>query len=366
MKRKILLVIGLVIMASIGVTIMSSTDESGKFVNTDTRYETDVTNIWQITKAYIKTNRVTPTPSNTIPVLPITQEQLGASHDALYRLGHSAILMRLNGKLVLTDPALSERASPVQWAGPKRFHENPINGEDLPEIDIVVISHDHYDHLDKDSIQLLDGKVKRFLAPLKVGQRIIEWGISADKVVEMDWWDEYSYEGIKFVATPSQHFSGRSLFDRDTTLWASWVIQTDKRNIFFSGDSGYFKGFKEIGETYGPFDITMVETGAYNTLWSDIHMMPESSIQAHIDLKGKHMIPIHNGTFDLSLHDWYEPFERALALAERHGVSLITPKFGQEIMLDNIPVTALWWREVEQDKHWEGQQLAKNKHSIDQ
>ncbi|PKF81213.1 hydrolase [Vibrio sp. vnigr-6D03] len=360
MKRRILLVIGVIVMATAGITIMSSSNEDGKFVNTDTRYETDSSNIWQITKAYVKANRITPTPSTEIPVLPVTPEQLSASHDAMYRLGHSTILMRLNGKLILTDPVLSERASPVQWAGPKRFHESPISGEDLPEIEVVVISHDHYDHLDKDAIKLLDSKVKRFLAPLKVGQRMIEWGVSPDKVIEMDWWDEYTVEGIKFVATPSQHFSGRGLFDRDKTLWASWVIQSETHNLFFSGDSGYFNGFKQIGEKYGPFDVTMVETGAYNELWSDIHMMPEGSMQAHLDLKGHYMMPIHNGTFDLSLHDWYEPFERVLDLATQNNVTLLTPKFGQEIALDNVPTTPHWWREVEAEKHWDEGEVAKN------
>ncbi|WP_281830698.1 MBL fold metallo-hydrolase [Vibrio nigripulchritudo] len=360
MKRNIAIGIGVIVMAAAGYKFTSSNNVEGKFVNTDTSYETGAANIWEITKAYVKANRVTPTPSTQIPVLPVTAKQLAEKHDAMFRLGHSTILMRLDGKLILTDPVLSERASPVQWAGPKRFHESPISGEDLPEIDVVVISHDHYDHLDKDAIKLLDGKVKQFLTPLKVGQRMIDWGVNPDKVVEMDWWDEIIVDGIKFVATPAQHFSGRGVFDRDQTLWASWVIQSEQRNLFFSGDSGYFKGFKEIGDKFGPFDVTMVETGAYNELWSDIHMMPEGSMQAHLDLTGSHMMPIHNGTFDLSLHDWYEPFERVLSLAKENDVTLLTPKFGQEITLDNIPQTSLWWREVEGEKTWEEGKIAQN------
>lgn len=324
-------------------------NEKGKFVNSEIRYKPSLSNIWDMIKEQFTTKRNAATPSDVIPLHTLSREQLEADKDdALYRLGHSTILMRLNGSYVLTDPVFSDRASPVQWAGPKRFHPAPIAIDGLPEIKAVIISHDHYDHLDKAAIKSLADKVEYFITPLKVGENLIAWGVDKSKIIELDWWQEVKVEGLTFVATPSQHFSGRGLFDRDETLWASWVIQSDKRNLFFSGDSGYFSGFKEIGDKYGPFDITMIETGAYNALWAEIHMLPEQSLQAHIDLRGKAMLPIHNGTFDLALHDWYEPFERITQLAQEKNVNLLTPLFGQPVEIEQPSAMYAWWREVEE------------------
>lgn len=165
------------------------------------------------------------------------------------------------------------------------------------------------------------------------------------QIIERDWWRSVRLDSVTMTATPAQHFSGRGLFDRDKTLWASWVIQGQQANIFFSGDSGYFAGFKEIGERYGPFDITLIETGAYNELWSEIHMLPEQSVQAHIDLQGRAMIPIHNSTFDLALHDWYEPLERASVHAEKTGVTLLTPLMGEIVSVQQPAATSAWWRD---------------------
>ncbi len=282
-----------------------------------------------IMKAYFTTERANPTPTIEIPVHAMTATQLlEEQDDVIYRLGHSSVLMKLDGKLVMTDPVFSDRASPVQWAGPKRFHQTPITLQDLPSIDVVVISHDHYDHLDKASIKELGDKVGTFLVPLKVGQLLVNWGVPKERVVELDWWESHSVDGIEYTLTPTQHFSGRGLTDRDTTLWGSWVINAQQNKVFFSGDSGYFNGFKEIGERYGPFDFTMIETGAYNDLWSDIHMFPEQSVQAHIDVQGKVMMPIHNSTFDLSMHDWNEPMQRALDISEERGVTLVSLRLG--------------------------------------
>jgi L-ascorbate metabolism protein UlaG (beta-lactamase superfamily) len=244
----------------------------------------------------------------------------------------------------MTDPVFSDRASPVQWAGPKRFHQTPITLQDLPSIDVVVISHDHYDHLDKASIKELGDKVGTFLVPLKVGQLLVNWGVPKERVVELDWWESHSVDGIEYTLTPTQHFSGRGLTDRDTTLWGSWVINAQQNKVFFSGDSGYFNGFKEIGERYGPFDFTMIETGAYNDLWSDIHMFPEQSVQAHIDVQGKVMMPIHNSTFDLSMHDWNEPMQRALDISEERGVTLVSPEIGQRLELAEPQPVKAWWQ----------------------
>jgi L-ascorbate metabolism protein UlaG (beta-lactamase superfamily) len=237
--------------------------------------------------------------------------------------------------------------------GPKRFHAPPISMDELPPIHGVVLSHDHYDHLDHAAIQKLAPKVAHFITPLGVGDRLIAWGVPAAKVQQLDWWQSTTVGALELTATPAQHFSGRGLGDGDRTLWASWVLRTAAGpdgthglRLFFSGDSGYFDGFKTIGERYGPFDLTMVETGAYNADWPDVHMQPEESLQAHQDLKGRYLMPIHNGTFDLSLHPWTEPFERITALAEAAQVPLVAPVMGERIDLCQPALSRHWWRSV--------------------
>lgn len=323
-----------------------------KFQNTDIQYQSGLSDIAAIAKSYLTTKRANPTPTVSIPVQPMTELSLSTSKDdQIFRLGHSTLLIRLDGEYILLDPVFSERASPVQWAGPKRFHQSPINIEQLPPIKAVIISHDHYDHLDKAAVIALKDKVQHFITPEKVGNYLIEWGVDASKVQQLAWWEEVELGGLTLVATPAQHFSGRGLFDRDTSLWASWVIQGQHNKLFFSGDGGYFSGFKDIGERFGPFDLTMIETGAYNELWSEIHMLPEESLQAHKDLNGKDfeksiMMPIHNGTFDLALHDWFEPLERMTQLGEQQNVTVMTPIFGEPVSINNAKSIHRWWREM--------------------
>jgi L-ascorbate metabolism protein UlaG (beta-lactamase superfamily) len=210
----------------------------------------------------------------------------------------------------------------------------------------VLLSHDHYDHLDKAAIKQLAGKVEHFLAPLGVGDLLAEWGVEARKITQLDWWQSATVGAVTCTATPAQHFSGRGARDSNKRLWCSWTVVNPDFRIFFSGDSGYFAGFGEIGQQYGPFDLTLVETGAYDRNWVDVHMLPEDSLQAHLDLRGKCMLPIHNGTFDLSIHPWYEPFERVYAAAQKARVHLATPRMGQAVSLANPPATDFWWREL--------------------
>jgi L-ascorbate metabolism protein UlaG (beta-lactamase superfamily) len=283
-------------------------------------------------------------PDVPIPVRTLTTAALLAAPDgSLYRLGHSTLLLKLAGEFWLTDPVFSERASPVQWAGPKRFHAPPITIDDLPPIKGVILSHDHFDHLDYAAVLRLAPKVEVFITPLGVGERLVAWGVDPARVRQLDWWDKTSVGAVELVAVPAQHFSGRSLTDADRTLWASWVIMAGDLRLFFSGDTGYHANFKTIGERYGPFDLTMIETGAYDKQWADVHMQPEETLQAHFDLKGRWLLPVHNGTFDLALHPWNEPFERIQALAQAQGVALTTPVMGERLSLAAPHAGDAWW-----------------------
>ncbi|MDY1549921.1 MBL fold metallo-hydrolase [Luteibacter sahnii] len=288
------------------------------------------------------------TPGNVLPVRPLTRADLEAAPDrSLYRLGHSTVLLKLRGRYWLTDPVFSQRASPVQWMGPARFHAPPMAIDDLPTIAGVILSHNHYDHLDRAAVLQLNSKVERFIAPLGVGDQLVAWGIPAHKVVQRDWWQSIDVEGLHLTATPAQHFSGRGLGDSDRTLWVSWVIRDDDVRVFFSGDSGYFDGFKAIGDAFGPFDVTLMETGAYDARWAHVHMQPEQTLQAHLDLRGRWLMPIHNGTFDLAMHPWQEPFERIVALAGQHGVPIATPCMGERLDLTSPHPGDPWWRAVD-------------------
>jgi L-ascorbate metabolism protein UlaG (beta-lactamase superfamily) len=264
-------------------------------------------------------------PASPLPVDTLTRAQLDAAPDrSLFRLGHSTMLLKLRGQFWLTDPVFAERASPFRRFGPKRFHAPPIALADLPPLRGVILSHDHYDHLDHETVLALAAKTGVFLTPLGVGDRLIEWGIDASKVRQFDWWQGTEVDGLAFTATPAQHFSGRSLF--------------------FSGDTGYFDGFKEIGERLGPFDVTFLETGAYDAQWPYVHMQPEETVQAHVDLRGRWLMPVHNGTFDLAMHRWQEPFERVMGLTTARGIPLATPRMGERLDLAAPHRGERWWR----------------------
>lgn len=291
-------------------------------------------------------------PKNTVPRAPVPVRTLSraeleqAPDHSLYRLGHSTLLLKLRGGWWLTDPVFSERASPFSFAGPKRFHAPPIALEELPSIRGVILSHDHYDHLDHATIQVLAERADVFLAPLGVGDRLLDWGVPAGKIRQLDWWQSTSVDGLCLTATPAQHFSGRGVRDGNRTLWCSWVIEDEKLRIFFSGDTGYFDGFAEIGRRFGEFDLTLMETGAYNEHWPYVHMHPEQTVQAHQDLNGRWLLPIHNGTFDLAMHAWYEPFERVLDIAGERGLAVTTPMMGERIDIDVPHSAERWWRGV--------------------
>jgi L-ascorbate metabolism protein UlaG (beta-lactamase superfamily) len=291
-------------------------------------------------------------PRNTVPSAPVpirllTGRELATAPDrSLYRLGHSTVLLKLRGEWWMTDPVFSKRASPFSFLGPKRFHAPPIALADLPAIRGVILSHDHYDHLDKATIKFLARRVGVFVCPLGVGDRLVSWGVPRDRVRQLDWWQSVEIDGLRLTSTPAQHFSGRGLRDGNQTLWCSWVIEDEQLRIFFSGDGGYFDGFAEIGRRFGPFDLTLMETGAYNVHWPYVHMQPEQTVQAHQDVRGRWLLPIHNGTFDLAMHAWYEPFERILQLAGERQIQIATPMMGERIDLNSPHAGERWWRSV--------------------
>ncbi|MCE9687871.1 MBL fold metallo-hydrolase [Shewanella sp. AS16] len=318
------------------------------FRNEAERVDSGAGKLLQILWRYLTTRVVDKTPGKQIPVRRLRLPRQPSTEPALYKISHSTLLLQLRGHYWLTDPVFAERASPSQWVGPKRFHSLPLELADIPPLAGIILSHDHYDHLDKHSIQALDARTGVFIVPLGVDRHLRAWGVAADKIIALDWWQDTTQQGVKFTATPAQHFSGRGLRDGNQTLWASWVIEAAPLKLFFSGDSGYFDGFKRIGDRLGPFDLTLIETGAYDELWADIHMLPEQSLRAHLDLRGRYLMPIHNSSFALALHSWYEPLQRLQAAANAYDVPLLTPEFGQAIALDKLEQSQAldhgWWQ----------------------
>jgi L-ascorbate metabolism protein UlaG (beta-lactamase superfamily) len=280
--------------------------------------------------------------------VPVLTPETGADPHGLYITwyGHSSAMIEIEGRRVLVDPVWSDRCSPSRFAGPKRLHEPPVALRELPPLDAVLISHDHYDHLDMESIRnLVDLQAAPFLVPLGVGAHLERWGVPPTRIIELDWDERAGVAGIEFIATPARHFSGRG-FSRDETLWASWVIAGPNRKVFYSGDTGYFPGFARIGEEHGPFDVTLVQIGAYNEAWPDIHMFPEDGVATHVDVRGGLMIPVHWATFNLALHDWPEPADRTWREAKARDVRLAVPRPGERVDVDNPPAVDGWWQQI--------------------
>jgi L-ascorbate metabolism protein UlaG (beta-lactamase superfamily) len=260
-------------------------------------------------------------------------------------LGHSSVLIEVDGQRVLTDPVWSKRVSPVSFIGPERFYPPPLPLNELPGVDAVVISHDHYDHLDKETIVALKDKVPLFAVPLGVGAYLEQWGVDPEKIVERDWWGEVKTGNLTLTATPARHFSGRSMVrsDLDQTLWCGWSIAGPEHRVYYSGDTAMFPGFAEIGRRLGPFHMTLIELGAYNSLWPDVHIGPEQAVRAHILLRGRLMMPVHWGTFNLAMHNWTEPVERLMAAREKEGISLVIPRPGEIFETTTPPKLVRWW-----------------------
>ena len=301
---------------------------------------------WDIWSRFLFESKQGTVPVDPIPVRKLDKAALDAldnSSNHIIRLGHSSHLLKLRGKWWLIDPVFGPRVSPVSWAGPQRFHAPPIALEDVPPIEGLILSHDHYDHLDVPTIEALKGRVKRYFVPLGVGQHLRDWGVPAESIEEFDWWQERKWGDVTLTAAPAQHFSGRTLWDRDRTLWASWSLRSGQDHIFYSGDSGYFSGFKTIGERLPRIDVALMENGAYDTYWPGVHMQPEETVQAFQDLGASVLYLVHNSTFDLAFHGWREPLERVAALSKERGINLATPEIGEVLTVGKPRENKTWW-----------------------
>jgi L-ascorbate metabolism protein UlaG (beta-lactamase superfamily) len=284
-------------------------------------------------------------PLRPLPIMPFNNETFESGDNSMQSIwyGHSAILMRLNQKNILIDPMFGPDAAPIAPFKVKRFSNSTLDLiENFPEIDLVLISHDHYDHLDYDSILKLKDKTKCFYVALGVKRHLVSWGIDAKKITEFIWWEETIFEDIKITFTPTRHFSGRGMTDRAKSLWGGWALKTEKENIWFSGDSGYGTHFAEIGKHLGPFDFAFMECGQYNENWHQIHMYPEESVQAAMDAKVKNMIPVHWAGFALAQHPWKEPIERFIKNATAEKLNFVVPKIG-EMFSSNATNNFKWW-----------------------
>lgn len=287
-------------------------------------------------------------PKEKLPIIPFDKDEfLGQSEGGKFIwYGHSVVLMRMNDRTILIDPMLGGNAAPVSPFAINRFSKDTLDLiNDFPEIDLLLLTHDHYDHLDYDSIQLLKSKTKKYFVALGVARHLVKWGIPEEDIIEFNWWDDMNFGDIKITFTPTRHFSGRGLTDRAKSLWGGWVFKTSKENIWFSGDGGYGEHFKEIGEKLGPFDFAFLECGQYNENWHQIHMYPEECIQANVDAKAQTIMPVHWCGFALAQHSWREPVERFVTESKRMDMPYIIPKLGQLITLNKIPENVSWWEE---------------------
>lgn len=281
-------------------------------------------------------------PGTALPSITFDSSKLSPGSFAW--LGHSTIVFKTDSLVVLADPVFN-RASPLPVFGKPFPMQATPSLESLPEVDVVIISHDHYDHLDNRAITELSTSTSLFMVPLGVGAHLQRWGVAKNKIREFDWYQSETIDSTEFTFTPARHFSGRGITNRFKTLWGSWVIKSLTGSVFFSGDTGYFDELKKIGTVYGPFDIAFMENGAYNKGWKQIHMMPDESVQASMDLNSKVYVPIHWAKFDLAQHNWKDPIVRAVAKAKSLGTTITTPLIGEIFTLTELP-QEVWWNEV--------------------
>ena len=328
------------------MSLTGSRKEGKKYLNVIPTDEAGFDKMLPILREYIN-NKAENTPKKTLgPFKTDTAvyQNPPASGLRITWIGHTSILIEIDGKRILTDPVWGERVSFSKFIGPKRFFQPPLSLSELPPLDAIIVSHDHYDHLDKDTIKFFAGSAIPFYCSIGVGQYLRKWGIAENNITEMDWGNSAVIgNDLVVTATPSRHFSGRGITGRNETLWSSFVIKGPKHNIYFGADSGWSPCFAEIGEAFGPFDLTILEIGAYGKYWPDIHMGPDHASNAHLALKGKMMMPVHYGTFSLAPHAWYEPIERLTNLAKDKNINLFVPKPGEPTEVKEA-YNSSWWK----------------------
>ncbi len=287
-------------------------------------------------------------PTEKIPVEKITDfpENPNGEWNVTW-FGHSTVMLQIDDKKVFIDPMLSEYSSPIQAFYGKRMAELPMEAEDIPEVDVVVFSHDHYDHLDYNTIKKIDSKVKEYIVPLGVDQHLIRWGVDEEKIHTVAWWEDIEVSGIKFTSTPAQHYSGRLPWKNNTTLFSGYVMQKDDQQIYYTGDTGYGEFFKEINKRFGKMDLVIMENGQYDKMWADCHMMPEEGVEAAKILQADVVLPVHWAGFVLSNHGWKEPIERYTAAAKKENISVITPIIGESVGKNDISDHMnSWWENI--------------------
>lgn len=304
---------------------------------------------WTLLQLELANNEIRVPPS-AIPVVMVDVKALRSASPSpklrAFWIGHASVYVEIDELRLLVDPVFSEYASPIPF-GPRRFHPPPIALADLPPIDAVLITHDHYDHLDMNVVQQLAERGTAFHVPLGIGAHLERWRVPLTQIYEYEWWQERQLRSVRIVSTPTRHYSGRAL-KRNGTLWTSWSVIGTKHRFYVSGDTGYADHFRTIGEKLGPFDLSFMKVGAYGpgAPWADIHMSPEDAVRAHRDVRATRMVPVHWGTFNLAFHAWDEPIRRALAAANAQAIDVVTPRIGELVDADRPFTSITWWQQV--------------------
>jgi L-ascorbate metabolism protein UlaG (beta-lactamase superfamily) len=323
--------------------VASPNYKNGAFQNlSPTPMKPEGVSYWKMMREFFKKHPETQ-PSKSIPAVTTDLAALDGSDPVIVWFGHSSYLIRIAGRNFLVDPVFSGNAAPLSWMVKAFPGSNHYKAEQMPAIDYLILTHDHYDHLDFKTIRKLKSKIGRVVCSLGVGSHLNHWGIDDSMITEMDWWQsELLEKNITLTAAPARHFSGRGI-KRGQTLWSSFILKTAEHNIYLGGDSGYDNHFKEIGNRFGPFDLAILEAGQYNTMWPFIHMMPEEMVQAAVELRAKAILPVHWGKFRLSMHPWNEPVKRVLTKAAELNMPVITPMIGEPVIVNGNYHTGRWW-----------------------
>jgi len=322
--------------------------KDGQFQNVSLTPDlTEGANFYTVLKEFFFGKSKRNSPKDKIPTKKTDLKNLDTEKDILVWFGHSSYFMQLSGKTFLVDPVFSDHASPLSFTVKGFKGTDVYKPEDMPIIDYLIISHDHWDHLDYDSILKLKPKVKQIITGLGTAEHFDRWNFDMETITELNWHEEIDLgSGFKINAVPARHFSGRS-FKRNQAVWLSFVLNTPTKRLYIGGDSGYDTFFKTAGELFGPFDLAILECGQYNKNWKYIHMMPEQTVQAAKDLNAKVLLPVHWGKFPLALHDWDEPIKRVSMASKKENMPLAHPMIGEILDLDNLGNTNNWWEGIE-------------------